>query len=223
MTEAPLSITYSSVVSRDSVRLPLLHAAINGLDLMACDVGNAYLHAPCKEKVWFLGGAEAGEDKGKILVIIRALYGLKSSGASWRSMLSQSLRDMGFENSIADPDVWRRSATTETGKEYYELLLVYVDDIPLSTPTPTMSLNILSTPWIPNRANMTMASTTKELSRILWMVSLPLRYTLLAKSGNVAMEQRRRQSASLFRLLVPAFVVWLCPLILKMTKPRPSL
>jgi hypothetical protein len=142
MTEAPLSITYSSVVSRDSVRLALLHAAINGLDLMACDVGNAYLHAPCQEKVWFLGGAEAGEDKGKALVIIRALYGLKSSGASWRSMLAQSLRDMQFENTIADPDVWRRSAKTESGKEYYELLLVYVDDILLSShdPKPTMDL-----------------------------------------------------------------------------------
>ena len=142
LTEPPLSITYSSVVSRDSVRLALLHAAINGLDLMACDVGNAYLHAPCKEKVWFLGGTEAGEDKGKVLVITRALYGLKSSGASWRSMLAQSLRDMGFDNTIADPDVWRRSAKTETGKDYYELLLVYVDDILLSShdPKPTMEL-----------------------------------------------------------------------------------
>jgi hypothetical protein len=140
MTEAPLSVTYSSVVSRDSVRLALLHAAINGLDLMACDVGNAYLHAPCKEKVWFLGGAEAGEDKGKVLVITRALYGLKSSGASWRSMLAQTLRDMNFDNTIADPDVWRRLAKTESGKEYYELLLVYVDDILLSShdPKPTM-------------------------------------------------------------------------------------
>jgi hypothetical protein len=101
LTEPPLSITYSSVVSRDSVRVALLH----GLDLMACDVGNAYLHAPCKERVWFLGGDKAGEDKGKVLVITRALYGLKSSGASWRSMLAQSLRDMGFDNTIADPDV----------------------------------------------------------------------------------------------------------------------
>lgn len=35
-TEAPSSVTYSSVVSRDSVRICLLIAAINNLDLQAC-------------------------------------------------------------------------------------------------------------------------------------------------------------------------------------------
>ena len=50
-TEAPLSITYSSVVSRDSVRLAFLIAALNDLDIMSCDIGNAYLNAPCREKI----------------------------------------------------------------------------------------------------------------------------------------------------------------------------
>ena len=54
MTEAPSSVTYSSVVSRDSVRLAFLIAELNGLDIMTCDIGNAYLHAPYREKVWFL-------------------------------------------------------------------------------------------------------------------------------------------------------------------------
>ena len=96
MTEAPSSVTYSSVVSRDSVRLAFLIAELNGLDIMTCDIGNAYLHAPCREKVWFQGGVETGEDRGKILVVTRALYGLKSSGASWRATLSSTLVDLGF-------------------------------------------------------------------------------------------------------------------------------
>ena len=37
-TEAPASITYSSVVSRDSVRIALLIAALNDLDVLACDI-----------------------------------------------------------------------------------------------------------------------------------------------------------------------------------------
>jgi hypothetical protein len=49
MTEAPASLTYSSVVSRDSVRLAFLIAELNDLDIMACDVGNAYLNAPCRK------------------------------------------------------------------------------------------------------------------------------------------------------------------------------
>ena len=96
---------------------------------MACDVGNAYLNAPCREKIWFIGGSETGDDKGKVLVVRRALYGLKSSGASWRSLLSETIRDLGYEPTQADHDAWRRPATRPDDSPYYELLLVYVDDI----------------------------------------------------------------------------------------------
>jgi hypothetical protein len=45
MTDAPSSITYSSVVSRDSVRIALMVAALNDLDILSADIGNAYLNA----------------------------------------------------------------------------------------------------------------------------------------------------------------------------------
>ena len=51
LTDAPDTITYSSVFSCDSVRIALLLAELNGLDIMVCDVGNANLNAPCREKV----------------------------------------------------------------------------------------------------------------------------------------------------------------------------
>ena len=59
-TDAPSSVTYSSVVSRDSVRICLTIAALNDLDLQAADVQNAYLLAPCREKIWVRAGAEFG-------------------------------------------------------------------------------------------------------------------------------------------------------------------
>ena len=51
-TETPATLTYSSVVSRDSVRIALTMAALNGLTVMACDIQNAYLTADCHEKIW---------------------------------------------------------------------------------------------------------------------------------------------------------------------------
>jgi hypothetical protein len=84
MTQVDASYTYSSVVSRDSVRLALLLAALNGLWVLSCDVGNAYLNAPCREKIWFQAGKECGSDAGKVMIVTRALYGLRTSGASWR-------------------------------------------------------------------------------------------------------------------------------------------
>ena len=62
MTDSPDALTYSSVVSRESIRIGFLIAALNGLDVLAADIGNAYINAPCKEKIWTIGGPEFGND-----------------------------------------------------------------------------------------------------------------------------------------------------------------
>ena len=36
--------------------------------------------------------------------MVRALYGLKFSGAAFREFLAELLEDMGFKSSIADPN-----------------------------------------------------------------------------------------------------------------------
>ena len=63
MTDAPSSITYSSVVSRESVRIALTIAALNDLQILACDIQNAYLTAPCREKIYTVAGPEFGSEK----------------------------------------------------------------------------------------------------------------------------------------------------------------
>ena len=52
-TEVPSEFTFASVVSRDSVWLALLYAALNDLDILSADVAAAYLNAPAGEKVYF--------------------------------------------------------------------------------------------------------------------------------------------------------------------------
>ena len=47
-TDASASITYSSMVSRESVRIVLTVASLNGLEVFSCDIGNAYLNAACR-------------------------------------------------------------------------------------------------------------------------------------------------------------------------------
>ena len=51
MTEVTSSLTYYSVVSRDSVIFSFLIAELHDLDIMAHDVGNAYLNTPCQENI----------------------------------------------------------------------------------------------------------------------------------------------------------------------------
>ena len=128
-TEAPAALTYSSVVTRDSVRIALLIASLNDLQLLTCDIQNAYLTADCRERICITAGPEFGSEEGTTMVIRKALYGLKSSGAAFRAHLAETLHDLGNTPSKADPDVWLRPAVKPCGFEYYEMVLVYVDDI----------------------------------------------------------------------------------------------
>ena len=52
-TDPPASATYESVVLMDSIRILLLIAALNGVDILSADIKCAYLNYQCKEKVWF--------------------------------------------------------------------------------------------------------------------------------------------------------------------------
>ena len=139
-TTTPSSITYSSVVSRDSVRIALTIAALNGLKVRACDIQNAYLTAPCRERIWTVAGPEFGSDAGKNMLIVRALYGLKSSGASYRSFFADMLHEIGFQPSMADPDVWMRPAIKDNGFKYWEYILCYVDDVLCIHEDPSIAL-----------------------------------------------------------------------------------
>ena len=55
-TIEPSSITFSSVVSRDSVRIALTIAALNDLGIRAWNIQNTYLTALCREKIWTFAG-----------------------------------------------------------------------------------------------------------------------------------------------------------------------
>ena len=77
MTKALATITYASIVSRETVRIAMMIATLNDLEVKLGNILNAYVQAPVTEKVWTTLGPEFGKDSRKTAVIIRALYGLK--------------------------------------------------------------------------------------------------------------------------------------------------
>ena len=129
MVPDPAVLTYSSVVSRDTVRIALTMAALNDLEVKASDVQNAYLTAPCEEKIWTILGPEFGEDEGKKALIVRALYGLKSAGASYARHIADCMEHLGYRPCRADPDLWMKPMVRPGDNfEYYAYILLYVDD-----------------------------------------------------------------------------------------------
>ena len=99
-------------------------AVLNDLQVHAADVGNAYLEAEKKEKVYIIGGPGFGELEGHTLIIHKALYGLRSSGLRWHDRFANTLRDMGFVPSKADTDIWMRR-----NGDIWEYIATYVDDL----------------------------------------------------------------------------------------------
>ena len=82
---------------------------------MMCDIQNIFITVDCHEKIWTHAGLEFGLEHSMIMLIKKALYELKSSGAAFRTHLAETLYDLQFMPLQADPDIWRRPAVKEDG------------------------------------------------------------------------------------------------------------
>ena len=142
LTPATLEGTYSGVVSVRSLRICLVAGELNRLRVMVGDVSSAYLEAFTQEKVYFIAGPEFGELEGHLLVIVRALYGLRTSGARWHDRFADTLRSMGYNPCKADPDVWMKDCGT-----HYEYVCVYVDDLMVIGKNPEVFMEALTTKY----------------------------------------------------------------------------
>jgi len=66
-----------------------------------------------QRKTYFIAGPEWGSAEGRVVLITRALYGLRSSAFEWRMHISNALKEeLGFDNSLADPEVWYMQMTS---------------------------------------------------------------------------------------------------------------
>ena len=79
-----------------------------------------------KEKVCIYGRPKFRDLglEGHLLMIVWALYGLKTSGAQWHDHFADTLCMIGFTPCKADTDVWMRAMDG-----IYEFIWVYVDDL----------------------------------------------------------------------------------------------
>ena len=106
LTEPTHDNAYSRIASIRSIRMCLFAVELNGLSQCASDVGNAYLEAYTKEKLYMETGPEFGELQVCTLIVTKALYGLRKSGARWAEVMADSLRAPSWFQSKADSAVW---------------------------------------------------------------------------------------------------------------------
>ena len=125
--------TRATVVKTVSVRLLDVIAAAQNLEVLTGDIGNAFIQAHTKEKIYTRCGSEFGPHAGSIAVIVRALYGLTTSAERFRTLFADYLRDMGFVPTRYDRDVWMRLREDGTG---YCYVCTHVDDFKVVSKNP---------------------------------------------------------------------------------------
>jgi hypothetical protein len=66
LTDIPLESVYSGVISLRGLRIVTFLSELNGLDLWATNIGNAYLEAFTMEQNYIVAGPEFGQLEGHI-------------------------------------------------------------------------------------------------------------------------------------------------------------
>ena len=108
LTKEPNETVYSGVIPLRNLRLAMFLAELDGLQLWGADLGNAYLQALTKEKLYIVAGPEFEELQRHVLFMHKALYGTRPGGACWHDKLFDILQQMDFKPSRTDPDIWMK-------------------------------------------------------------------------------------------------------------------
>ena len=141
LTDAPLESVYSGVVTIRGFRIVMFLSELNDLELWATDIGNAYLESYTAEKLYIIAGPEFKEREGHILIIVRALYGLKSSGQRWHDRFHDCMIELGWQPCKSENDVWMKK-----NDNVWEYVAVYVDDLAIAMKDPESFTNALMAP-----------------------------------------------------------------------------
>ena len=78
---------------------------------MSADIENLYLIVPFQEKLLMWAGPEFLLDQVSVIIISKALYGIKLSGAVFMEFLEEWLYEIGFKYLMAGPYLWLPAAT----------------------------------------------------------------------------------------------------------------
>jgi hypothetical protein len=77
-----------------------------------------------KEWNYIVAGPEFGQLEGHYLIIVKALYGLCTSGLCWHECFADCLHNEDFSPCKAEPDIWMK-----LNGNLYEYVATYVDDL----------------------------------------------------------------------------------------------
>ena len=119
-----MSDIFAPVARYTTVRTIVAIAASKGWKLEQSDVSNAFLNGELKNDVYMEIPDGMAKQKGMVIHLLRALYGLRESPNIWNSTLHQFLLKLGFVRSCVDDCLY---SCRRDGHELH--MALYVDDM----------------------------------------------------------------------------------------------
>jgi transposase InsO family protein len=122
--------TFAPTSNMTAIRAVLATAARRDWEIHQVDIKSAYLHAEVKEDIYMRPppGYLKPEDEGKVLKLLRSLYGLKQAGFEWSEELEKFFMDVGFTRSQVDRAVYLKRFLDE-----HTVITVSVDDMAVTS------------------------------------------------------------------------------------------
>ena len=100
---------YSTTVKSISLNLPQVIAYKANLEILCGNIGNAYANVYTNEELYAIARDEFEKAmKGSIFIIVRALYGLRTSSERRHAHLADTLRAFNFKPTRSNNNVWIR-------------------------------------------------------------------------------------------------------------------
>lgn len=98
--------TFSPVVKFTSIRVFLALAASLSLKVYQLDVKTAYLNGEIDKQIFMTQPDGFDDQSGRVLELLKAIYGLKQASCAWSKKLNQVLISLGFKRLESDHSVF---------------------------------------------------------------------------------------------------------------------
>ncbi|KAJ8481821.1 hypothetical protein ONZ51_g5747 [Trametes cubensis] len=117
--------TFAPVIRMDSLRTMLAIAAARGMALRQWDVVGAYLNADLDEEIYMRQPPGYEDGSGRVLRVLKAMYGLKQAGRKWNERFNRVMVDeLKFKRLDSEP-----CAYIKTDDRELVMLGLHVDDM----------------------------------------------------------------------------------------------
>lgn len=117
--------TYAPTLRLDTLRILLAIGVKLNYALKQMDVCTAFLNAPLKETIYMRPPEGLPITRGKVLHLLRSIYGLKQSPHEWHQLLTDYLRSLDWSQSKSDPCLFYKISKSN----HVMYIGIFVDDL----------------------------------------------------------------------------------------------